>query len=138
LRGNLLFGREYDEERYEKVVEASALIDNLVVLSAGDPATLTVTITVPVALIEWEDARRRSVVTRITEGQYRRLGIVAVVSSGVVPFSGTNLTCAMEIQQRSPAVTVTVTMSSTTLDLEISLERKSMGALNFFPSLLPK
>jgi ATP-binding cassette subfamily C (CFTR/MRP) protein 1 len=36
LRGNLLFGREYDEERYKKVVEASALIDNLVVLSAGD------------------------------------------------------------------------------------------------------
>jgi ABC-type multidrug transport system fused ATPase/permease subunit len=36
LRGNVLFGREYDEERYEQVVEASALVDDLAVLPAGD------------------------------------------------------------------------------------------------------
>jgi len=36
LRGNVLFGREYDEERYMKVVEASALVDDLAALPAGD------------------------------------------------------------------------------------------------------
>lgn len=36
LRGNVLFGREYDEERYEKVVEASALLDDFSALPAGD------------------------------------------------------------------------------------------------------
>ena len=36
LRGNVLFGREYDEARYEKVVEASALKDDLIALPAGD------------------------------------------------------------------------------------------------------
>jgi ABC-type multidrug transport system fused ATPase/permease subunit len=36
LRGNVLFGRDYDEDRYEKVVEASALIDDLAALPAGD------------------------------------------------------------------------------------------------------
>lgn len=36
LRGNVLFGREYDEERYDKVVAASALIDDFVALPAGD------------------------------------------------------------------------------------------------------
>jgi ATP-binding cassette, subfamily C (CFTR/MRP), member 1 len=36
LRGNVLFGREYDEDRYEKVVEASALLDDFVALPAGD------------------------------------------------------------------------------------------------------
>jgi ATP-binding cassette subfamily C (CFTR/MRP) protein 1 len=36
LRGNVLFGREFDEERYERVVAACALIDDLAVLPAGD------------------------------------------------------------------------------------------------------
>ena len=36
LRGNVLFGREYNEERYMKVVEASALVDDLAALPAGD------------------------------------------------------------------------------------------------------
>lgn len=36
LRGNILFGREYDEERYDQVVEACALLDDLAVLPAGD------------------------------------------------------------------------------------------------------
>jgi ATP-binding cassette subfamily C (CFTR/MRP) protein 1 len=36
LRGNVLFGREYDEERYQKVLNACALIDDLAVLPAGD------------------------------------------------------------------------------------------------------
>lgn len=36
LRGNVLFGRDYDEERYLQVVEASALVDDLAVLPAGD------------------------------------------------------------------------------------------------------
>jgi ATP-binding cassette subfamily C (CFTR/MRP) protein 1 len=36
LRGNILFGRRYNKERYEKVVEACALLDDLAVLPAGD------------------------------------------------------------------------------------------------------
>jgi ATP-binding cassette subfamily C (CFTR/MRP) protein 1 len=36
LRDNVLFGREYDQERYDEVVEACALLDDLVVLPAGD------------------------------------------------------------------------------------------------------
>jgi ATP-binding cassette subfamily C (CFTR/MRP) protein 1 len=36
LRGNVLFGREYDEDRYERVVEACALLDDLAVLPAAD------------------------------------------------------------------------------------------------------
>jgi len=36
LRGNILFGRSFDEERYEKVVKACALTDDLAVLPAGD------------------------------------------------------------------------------------------------------
>jgi ABC-type multidrug transport system fused ATPase/permease subunit len=36
LQGNVLFGREYDEDRYERVVEACALLDDLAVLPAGD------------------------------------------------------------------------------------------------------
>jgi len=36
LRGNILFGRAYDELRYDKVVEACALTDDLAVLPAGD------------------------------------------------------------------------------------------------------
>ena len=36
LRGNVLFGREYDEARYEQVVEASALRDDFSALPAGD------------------------------------------------------------------------------------------------------
>jgi ATP-binding cassette subfamily C (CFTR/MRP) protein 1 len=36
LRGNILFGREFDEVRYEQVLEACALLDDLVVLPAGD------------------------------------------------------------------------------------------------------
>ncbi|KAL7550859.1 hypothetical protein ACHAWF_014062 [Thalassiosira exigua] len=36
LRGNILFGRPFDEERYEKVVKACALVDDLAVLPAGD------------------------------------------------------------------------------------------------------
>ena len=32
----VLFGREYDEERYASVIEASALIDDLAALPAGD------------------------------------------------------------------------------------------------------
>jgi ATP-binding cassette subfamily C (CFTR/MRP) protein 1 len=36
LRDNVLFGREYVEERYTEVVEACALLDDLVVLPAGD------------------------------------------------------------------------------------------------------
>lgn len=36
LRGNILFGRPYDEDRYEHVIEACALLDDLAVLPAGD------------------------------------------------------------------------------------------------------
>lgn len=36
LRGNVLFGREYDPERYQAVVEACALADDLAILPAGD------------------------------------------------------------------------------------------------------
>ncbi len=36
LRGNILFGRRYNRERYEKVIEACALLDDLAVLPAGD------------------------------------------------------------------------------------------------------
>lgn len=36
LRDNVLFGREYVEDRYSEVVEACALLDDLVVLPAGD------------------------------------------------------------------------------------------------------
>jgi ATP-binding cassette subfamily C (CFTR/MRP) protein 1 len=36
LRGNVLFGREYNEARYLRVIEACALIDDLAILPAGD------------------------------------------------------------------------------------------------------
>ncbi|KAL3759959.1 hypothetical protein ACHAWU_000582 [Discostella pseudostelligera] len=36
LRGNILFGRLYDEARYELVVQACALLDDIAVLPAGD------------------------------------------------------------------------------------------------------
>jgi ATP-binding cassette subfamily C (CFTR/MRP) protein 1 len=36
LRGNVLFGREFDQDRYDQVVEACALADDLAVLPAGD------------------------------------------------------------------------------------------------------
>eukprot|EP00542_Grammatophora_oceanica_P015908 CAMPEP_0194036992 /NCGR_PEP_ID=MMETSP0009_2-20130614/9365_1 /TAXON_ID=210454 /ORGANISM="Grammatophora oceanica, Strain CCMP 410" /LENGTH=1435 /DNA_ID=CAMNT_0038678979 /DNA_START=134 /DNA_END=4441 /DNA_ORIENTATION=+ len=36
LRGNILFGRPMDQERYDRVVEACALLDDLAVLPAGD------------------------------------------------------------------------------------------------------
>ena len=36
LRGNILFGRTYDKARYDKVVKACALSDDLAVLPAGD------------------------------------------------------------------------------------------------------
>lgn len=36
LRGNILFGREYDEERYNRVIECCALLDDITVLPAGD------------------------------------------------------------------------------------------------------
>lgn len=36
LRGNILFGRAYEEARYSAVVQACALIDDLAVLPAGD------------------------------------------------------------------------------------------------------
>ena len=36
LRGNILFGRPFDQERYDQVVEACALLDDINVLPAGD------------------------------------------------------------------------------------------------------
>lgn len=36
LRGNILFGREYNEERYNKILECCALLDDIAVLPAGD------------------------------------------------------------------------------------------------------
>jgi len=36
LRGNILFGRPYDEERYQKILNACALLDDIAVLPAGD------------------------------------------------------------------------------------------------------
>lgn len=36
LKSNILFGREFDEERYQKVIHACALVDDLAVLPAGD------------------------------------------------------------------------------------------------------
>ena len=36
LRGNILFGRPYDEERYEKILSVCALRDDIAVLPAGD------------------------------------------------------------------------------------------------------
>ena len=36
LRGNILFGREFDQDRYDAVVEACALLDDLAILPAGD------------------------------------------------------------------------------------------------------
>jgi len=36
LRGNILFGRPYDEARYEKILDACALRDDIAVLPAGD------------------------------------------------------------------------------------------------------
>jgi ATP-binding cassette subfamily C (CFTR/MRP) protein 1 len=36
LRGNILFGRPYDKDRYGEVVAACALLDDLAVLPAGD------------------------------------------------------------------------------------------------------
>lgn len=36
LRGNILFGREFDEERYRDVIERCALVEDLSILPAGD------------------------------------------------------------------------------------------------------
>jgi ABC-type multidrug transport system fused ATPase/permease subunit len=36
LRGNILFGREYDEERYNHVLDCCALLDDIAILPAGD------------------------------------------------------------------------------------------------------
>lgn len=36
LRGNILFGRQFDPDRYEEVIDACALRDDLAVLPAGD------------------------------------------------------------------------------------------------------
>lgn len=36
LRGNILFGREFDEARYDRVVKCCALLDDIAVLPAGD------------------------------------------------------------------------------------------------------
>jgi ATP-binding cassette subfamily C (CFTR/MRP) protein 1 len=36
LRGNVLFGRDFNQERYERVLEACALVDDLAILPAGD------------------------------------------------------------------------------------------------------
>lgn len=36
LQGNILFGREYDETRYQEILHACALLDDIAVLPAGD------------------------------------------------------------------------------------------------------
>jgi ABC-type multidrug transport system fused ATPase/permease subunit len=36
LRGNILFGREFDEDRYRHVIEVCALLDDFAILPAGD------------------------------------------------------------------------------------------------------
>ena len=36
LKGNILFGREFDEERYQKILSSCALLDDIAVLPAGD------------------------------------------------------------------------------------------------------
>jgi len=36
VRGNILFGREFDKDRYDRVIEACALIDDLAIFPAGD------------------------------------------------------------------------------------------------------
>lgn len=36
LRGNILFGREFDQERYDTIIEVCALEDDLIALPAGD------------------------------------------------------------------------------------------------------
>jgi len=36
LRGNILFGRDYDEDRYETILNACALKDDIAILPAGD------------------------------------------------------------------------------------------------------
>lgn len=36
LKGNVLFGREFDQKRYDDVIDACALLDDLAVLPAGD------------------------------------------------------------------------------------------------------
>ena len=36
LRGNIIFGREYDEQRYKKIIELCALVDDFAILPAGD------------------------------------------------------------------------------------------------------
>merc|ERR1711937_205193 len=36
LKGNILFGREFDQERYDEILRACALLDDIAVLPAGD------------------------------------------------------------------------------------------------------
>ena len=36
LRENVLFGKEFDEELYQRALEATALIDDIKLLKAGD------------------------------------------------------------------------------------------------------
>ena len=36
LKGNVLFGRDFDQKRYDEVIDACALLDDLAVLPAGD------------------------------------------------------------------------------------------------------
>lgn len=36
LKGNILFGREFDQERYDKILSVCALLDDIAVLPAGD------------------------------------------------------------------------------------------------------
>lgn len=36
LKGNILFGRPYDEERYQKILSSCALLDDIAILPAGD------------------------------------------------------------------------------------------------------